>query len=52
MMANASVHGSAAQTLDFVLEVQLATLEFVDGQIIDRRMPSSVCELGLQGLMS
>jgi hypothetical protein len=33
-----SVNGSAAQTFDFVLEVQLAALELVDGQIVGRGM--------------
>jgi hypothetical protein len=36
--ALASVNGSAAQTFDFVLEVQLAALELVDGQIVGRGM--------------
>jgi hypothetical protein len=44
-----SVNGGAAQTLDFVLEVQLATLEFQDGQIVGRGMLLSLCELALQG---
>jgi hypothetical protein len=32
------VNDSATQTFDFVLEVQLATLELADGQIVDRGM--------------
>jgi hypothetical protein len=46
-----SVNRLAAQTLDFVLEVQLATLEFEDGQIVDRRVLLGFCDLGLQGFM-
>jgi len=43
--------GGAAQPLDFVLEVQLATLELVNGEIVNRGMPLGFCELTLQRLM-
>jgi hypothetical protein len=41
----------AAQSLDFVLEVQLATLDFQDFQIIDREMLLSLGKLRLQRFM-
>jgi len=45
------VNSGAAQPLDFVLEVQLATLELVNGEIVNRGMPLGFCELTLQRLM-
>jgi hypothetical protein len=47
-----SVHGGAVtQAFDFVLEVQLATFEFQDGQIVDRGMLLGFGELALESLM-
>jgi hypothetical protein len=38
----------AAQSLDFVLQVQLATLDFQDFEIVDREMLLSLGQLGFQ----
>jgi hypothetical protein len=38
----------AAQSLDFILQVQLATLDFQNFQIVDREMLLSLGQLGFQ----
>jgi hypothetical protein len=52
-MARRSVlmHGSVPQARDLVLQLQLATLEFYDFQIVDRGMLLSFEQFTLQRLM-